>query len=116
MGGYRGAVEPERTLVLHYDGRFLKLVRTPNPYRKRNQVYGLTTVGREVWAVGSGVTRTEPVTRYVPFVLRYDGQRWRTMSPPVPAPNNGNGAELYDISGTSAHDIWAVGIVDVNDE
>jgi len=115
LAGSQGEPMHERTLVLHYDGRSLEIVPTPNPFPKSNQLRGLAAFGpHDVWAVGEGVTRTDPVYHYVPLVLRYDGRRWIRVS--GPSVNTPFGAYLDGVAGAAADDLWSVGMARYGDD
>ena len=105
--GSQGEDGQERTLVLHYDGQSVQVVPSPSPF-PISRLSGVVTFGpSDVWAVGSGVSTTEPHFHSVPLVLRYDGEGWNRV--PVPAVETGFGAGLSAVAGASPDDVWAVG-------
>jgi hypothetical protein len=105
--GRQGEFDEARTLVLHYDGQSVHVVPSPSPF-PRSTLYGVVAFGpAEVWAVGEGVSATEPHWHYEPIVLRYDGEGWKQA--PVPAVATGFGASLFAVAGASPDDVWAVG-------
>jgi hypothetical protein len=108
MVGSQGDEDRPRTLALHFDGRSLRVVRTPNPAAKKNVLQDVVAFGAgDAWAVGEGVARKKPVSHYVPLVMHYDGMTWQHVS--APTVNTRFGASLRGIDGSAANDVWAVG-------
>ena len=106
-----GTQRGDRTIALHYDGRSLKVVPAPTPTKTWHQVTAVATVGaRDVWVVGSVVTRTEPVSHSVPVALHYDGHSWRQVA--VPAVAASYGSQFHGVAGAASNDVWAVGNAD----
>jgi len=58
---------------------------------------------RDAWAVGDYFTGREG-GRQGAFIERWNGQRWRLVSAPIP-----RGAILWSLSASGARDVWAVG-------
>ena len=101
-------ITPARPLVLHYDGHTLRTMPAPSLFPKGSWLNDVVALGpKDVWAIGEGLTRTEPVNHYVPLALHYDGQRWSRVSMPTIASKFG--VELYGVAGLAGNDLWAVG-------
>lgn len=111
--GSRGALDHERTLILHFDGETFRIVPSPSPYLTSDLRDVVAFAPNDVWAVGTGVTMREPHYRYTPTVLHYDGARWRQVA--VPSVRTGFGLEVHAIAGTGPDDIWLVGTANVRD-
>ena len=112
--GSQGKEDHTQTLTLHYDGQALSVVPSPNLSGGRNDLHSVVAfAANDAWAVGEAVTRTEPVSHYVPLVLHYDGERWSAVS--VPDVKKPYGAIFYAVAGAAPDDVWAVGLQDSGD-
>ncbi|HEX5043642.1 MAG TPA: fibronectin type III domain-containing protein [Candidatus Polarisedimenticolaceae bacterium] len=101
--GFRGSARPEtplETLVLHWDGASWSEVASPNVPGGANQLFAIGAISdRNLWAVGS--------VAGAPLALHWEGSGWSVASP---GPGSGLSTEkLTGVSGTAAHDVWAVG-------
>ncbi len=98
---HAGQSDNDRTLVLHWNGRRWTTVPSPNASRDLNVLWGMGTDGAGgVWAVG----HAEVDGHLHCLFLRSSGSAWRLN--PSPAKDLWSPTAL---SGTSAHDVWAVG-------
>lgn len=111
--GSRGALDHERTLILHFNGETFRNVPSPSPYLTSDLRGVVAFAPNDVWAAGTGVTKREPHYHYTPTVLHYDGTRWRQVA--VPSVKTGFGLEIHAIAGTGPDDIWLVGTANVRD-
>jgi hypothetical protein len=112
MVGSRGDALRAQTLALHFDGQSLRVAPTPNPAAKSNLLHDVVAFAADdVWAVGEGVSRKNPVFHYVPLVLHFDGVQWQRVSP-AGTFDRPFGATLNGIDGVAADDVWAVGTAD----
>jgi hypothetical protein len=85
------------TLIVHWNGRAWKRVRSPSPART-SSLSGVAAVSaRDAWAVGSTGRPTSPKT----LILHWDGRAWKR----VPSP----GGSLSGVAATSGRNAWAVG-------
>ena len=89
-----GSSATGKSLILHWNGMAWKQV--PNgAHAVLARVDAIST--KDAWATGSSGSGT--------LILHWNGTAWtRTPSPAV-----GSGAGLVGVSGTSAHNVWAVG-------
>lgn len=108
---------PERTLVLHWNGKAWKRVRSPNPSERNprtsrhdDELAAVAAVSaRNVWAVGNYFRRA-PSGRhsFQTLVLHWNGRHWKHVASPNPG-KLGHANALWDVAATSATGIWAVG-------
>jgi hypothetical protein len=88
-----------RTLILHWNGKTWKQVRSPNS--GGSALKGVTfTSARNAWAVGNAGSDSATLT------LHWNGRTWRRVRSPSPG-NSGN--DLTSVTATTARDAWAVG-------
>lgn len=92
------------TMVLHWDGRRLKMIPSPNvPSSSSDYLLSVTANGSALWAVGfytvgSGPERT--------LTESFDGTHWNI----VPSPNVGTGNNLLvGVTAVSPTNVWALG-------
>lgn len=107
----------QRTLVLHWNGKAWKQVRSPNPSehnpgtsRHDDELAAVDAVSaRNVWAVGSYFRRaTNGRHSSQTLVLHWNGKRWKQAASPNPG-KLGHPNVLNDVAAASAAEIWAVG-------
>ncbi|HKD93881.1 MAG TPA: hypothetical protein VKB43_04135, partial [Gaiellaceae bacterium] len=109
---------PDRTLVLHWDGKSWKRVPSPSPTdtggRHEDELRGVSAVSpRNVWAVGTYFHRGDghPVRRrhsYATLVLHWNGKVWTQVPSPNPS-GIGRLNTLDSVAARSARDVWAMG-------
>jgi hypothetical protein len=104
--GYRVAEKNQYLPVtLHWDGKEWRTVEAPAPGKVANYLYDLALAGpTDVWAVGYQYSRSGLV---VPFLLRWDGKEWHTMTGPQV---DSDYVVLNSVSATSEADVWVAGI------
>ena len=101
--GRCSAGDPDKTLILHWDGSRWERQRSPNVGWSINVLNGVAaTSSSDAWAVGGYAP--DSGTYYKTLILRWDGTAWKRQ----PSPNNA-GSELAEVVVTSASDAWAVG-------
>jgi hypothetical protein len=122
VGSYAGARPghrfwPQRTLILHWNGKTWQRVRSPNPPDKNlgtsSHHDGLAAVAavsaRNVWAVGNYFRRAANGRHsFQTLVLHWNGKRWKHVASPNPG-KLGSPNRLYDVAAISATEVWAVG-------
>ncbi len=94
-----------RTLILHWDGRAIKQVSSPNagPAESYNYLNGISAVtAQDIWAVGLAGTSSPNHT----LVEHWDGRGWKVVSS---ADVGTNDDTLEAVAAYSTHDVWAVG-------
>jgi len=103
-------------LMLHWNGVRWGVVALPNlstsEFVTLQDVAAVTA--NDVWAVGSRsdlVLSPAPAFHSWPLLLHFNGARWVTAA----APQLPNWAGLRGVAAVSAHDIWAVGWLQVGD-
>jgi hypothetical protein len=86
-----------------------QIVASPNP--TGNDGFSTLTAisAANLWAVGSATSLSSTSTT---LIAHYNGTSWRVVSSPNPA--GGRYDDLTGVSGTSASDIWSVGMEFVN--
>lgn len=95
------ALSQDSNQLLHLTGSSWQVVR---PTSDASVVYsGIAQFGSDVWLAGS---RWSSNTTSVGVVQRRQGQRWVDVPLPDVAPN----WQLSQITGTSGHDLWAIGV------
>lgn len=97
-----------QTLILHWNGKKWKQVRSTNPGGGRhfNALYDVAAVGRNnVWAVGS--YRGQGVGGRLPLVEHWNGHSWQTVPAPSGCPYSDS--SLTDLAPIAPNDIWAAG-------
>ena len=102
--------------MLHWNGVRWGVVALPNlstsEFVTLQDVAAVTA--NDVWAVGSRsdlVLSPAPAFHSRPLLLHFNGARWVTAA----APQLPNWAGLRGVAAVSAHDIWAVGWLQVGD-
>jgi hypothetical protein len=106
--GRSGDVFGADTLAEHWDGTAWAVVPTPNPAHGADDGNVLDAVDatgpNDVWAVGSHIRRGGIGTS--PFILHFDGDRWRRVSPP-----SGHllDSSLTGVAAIAPDDAWIVG-------
>jgi hypothetical protein len=101
--------------VAHWDGSAWSVVDDPPrpaslDANDQFSLVDIASAGDTVWVVGSVSRFLRPghfVTR--PYAATWDGSSWTRT--PVPGPGTDRG-ELLSVSGTTADDVWAVGLAD----
>jgi hypothetical protein len=107
-----------RTLIEHWDGKAWTRVRSPNP--SSDQQLGAVSAisAKNAWAVGDHLNKAG--TAFYPRVEHWNGRCWTIVPSPKPRPNpnpgEGDGWTLGGVSAASAHDVWAVGVVNHESE
>ncbi|HZD86451.1 MAG TPA: hypothetical protein VE088_00420 [Gaiellaceae bacterium] len=105
-----------RTLVLHWNGRRWKRVRSPNPAARKtlraqvwDSLYSVAGASaKDLWAVGSYFFRAGRRHTHHTLVVHWDGRRWTQVPSPSPG-GNSRTSLLNDVTAGSASDVWAVG-------
>ncbi len=99
-----GLLEPQKTLVEHWDGTHWKVIASPNAKAFFNTLNGVAALAsNDIWAVGSqgslsGLSKT--------LIEHWDGTHWSIVkSPNVGSYDN----TLQGVTALSPDDIWAVG-------
>jgi hypothetical protein len=106
VGPIRAPVEPSLSVG---QAQAWRVMSTQNPSTSGNEFKGIAAISPSaVWAVGTKATSTGSAT----LIERYTGDNLRVVPSPNPgAPTQcGSGNVLSAASGTSASDVWAVGI------
>lgn len=95
---------PGQTLILHWDGTHWTQIPSPDPGRVDNSLFSVAaTSATSAWAVGDFTGSTgEDQT----LVEHWDGSTWTKTDSPAP----GQTIDLSGVVGTSATNIWAVGL------
>jgi hypothetical protein len=99
--------------AIHYDGTQWTAYPVPN-IKGDNTSYldGVVDISpTEAWA--AGIVGIGSATPYQ-IIERWNGTAWRVF--PGPTFNSGDQPEIFAMTSTSAHDIWAVGTLLVNNE
>jgi len=94
------------TLVLHWNGKKWRQVRSTNPDADRgsNALYDVAAVGRNnVWAVGGSYTYQTP-----PLVEHWNGHPWHAVPAASGCPHS-YWQPLTDLAPLARNDIWAAG-------
>jgi hypothetical protein len=95
------------TLTEHWDGASWTIVPSPSVTGQDSSLSGVwTSAPNDAWAVGFSLPTDATPLRTL--TLHWDGTQWLIIPSPNPASGSG---QLYDVDGTSASDIWAVGLV-----
>jgi hypothetical protein len=71
--GLSGIGAANKTLILHWNGRTWKRIRSPNPSGNSNLTAVTVTSDRSAWAVGSSYARGAFTT----LILRWNGRSWK---------------------------------------
>jgi hypothetical protein len=104
--GFTFSNEPV-TIAEHWNGHAWKIVRTPNG---TNALYGMYAVSpNDVWAVGGKYSAS--TSSYVTVIEQWNGNSWKVVASPNPGGKSSPDI-LLGVSGTSATNIWAVGVKD----
>jgi hypothetical protein len=93
-------------LIEHWDGTSWSVIANPSypgTGSSLNAVWALSA--NNVWAVGDYGNSSNSVA--LALIIHWDGSSWSFVSSPPPSLNVGY---LTSVSGTSANDVWAVGI------
>jgi hypothetical protein len=89
-------------LIEHWDGTRWSIVDNPAAEAERGALYDLDVLSAtDIWAVGT----RDVGTNHVPLVEHWDGTSWTI----VDAPAGTGPTSLKRVSGTSSHDVWALG-------
>ena len=104
-----------QTLIQHWDGTTWTAVSSPTPPGRSDYNHLLdvsVTAPDDVWAVGiSGVYTAGFGSIAQTQIQHWDGDTWTIVPSPNPGiPGLGQGNWLYGVSGSSADDVWAVGL------
>ena len=97
----------DQTLVLHWNGKHWRQVRSTNPGgdRQFDALYGVAAIGgKNIWAVG---TYSNHGLR-LPLVEHWNGHSWQTVPAPSPCPHS-SAQPLTDLAALAPDDIWAAG-------
>jgi hypothetical protein len=101
---------PTRTLVLHWNGKKWRRVRSTNPGNDRglsNALNGVAALGRNnVWAVGGTYNN---VDQGPPLVEHWNGYSWRTVPAPGLPDCYWQGLGLTTLAPLGRNDVWAAG-------
>jgi hypothetical protein len=88
-----------RTLVEHWNGTAWRRVASPNPTSGEDELWGAwATSASNVWAVGQASGQT--------LIEHWNGSSWSVSA----TPNASSYDNLHRVAGSSATDVWAVGI------
>jgi hypothetical protein len=96
-----------QTLVLHWNGKTWKQVRSVNPGGDRffDGLYGVAALGRRnVWAVG-GYSNGK---RWLPLVERWNGRAWHSIRP-APSSCPYSSQTLTALAPLAPDNLWAAG-------
>jgi hypothetical protein len=94
--GWPNPAKPERTLLMHWNGRSWLTVTTPKPVA--GGFSAVSVAGGDAWAVG-----TAPLS--AALIWHWNGKSWaKSTTPSVPG-----GVELLGVAQTSASTAWAGG-------
>lgn len=106
VGQFHGTDSLPRTLAEHWNGSAWSVVTSPSPGQGSNELVAAAMLSAsDVWAVGDQYNPPSPALSQ-PLIEHWDGASWSVV--PVSPP--GDGASLAGVAGTSANDIWAVGL------
>ncbi|HYP41261.1 MAG TPA: S-layer homology domain-containing protein [Chloroflexia bacterium] len=91
-----------RTLIMHWNGRALSVVPSPNVGSDPNILRGIKAIASDdIWAVGS----YGPPGTGQALILHWNGSEWSV----VPGPAVGTDSFLFDLDAFATDDVWAVG-------
>ncbi|MGI8839657.1 MAG: hypothetical protein ACR2F8_02555 [Caulobacteraceae bacterium] len=79
VGEYEQPIDRFHTLIEHFDGRAWAIEPSPDPGETGDILYGVTTRGRAVFAVGE---RTSDASPDRALILALRGGRWTALEPP----------------------------------
>jgi hypothetical protein len=103
------ALDPLRTLTLHWNGTRWSMVPSSGPGKASNELRGVAAISKDdIWAVGE--YKDEPGTTSgasMLLLLHWDGKRWAQALGPQLTSDNDN--KLSGITALSKDDVWAVG-------
>lgn len=105
--GFSGGGANAQTLIEHWNGRrWYRLTSYANQYGE-GVLQGVAVVGPDdIWAVGySQLTGV-----YDSLILHWNGRRWHVVSSPNPTGQT----NLWDVSASSATNVWTVGYTNPN--
>lgn len=103
-----GNVGGKFTLALHWDGSRWMRTSAPSPGIESNNLLTVVALSpTEAWAAGRYLMKLEQRGGDLgrAFVLRWDGNQWKSMPPPYYASN------ASGLAATGPNDLWAVGSV-----
>lgn len=111
VGNVSPAHAPEHGIIDHWNGSRWQLAPFTVP---RSELYGIDALSaNDVWAVGDVSVRTAQGFERVGLTLHWNGSAWKQVPSPNPAPPTMAVTHvsnlLYAVSGSSSHDVWAVG-------
>src|SRR5581483_4235535 len=80
----------------------------------RSELYGITALSaNDVWAVGDASVSTASGVERLALTLHWNGKTWTQVPTPNPAPSTMAATHVSNalsaVSGSSSHDVWAVG-------
>jgi hypothetical protein len=99
--------EPYHPLIIHWDGVSWQVSTAPTPGTGDNELYAIDAIGpNDVWAVGQW--RNGSVDPFQTLFLHWDGTAWSQVTGANPGSVSN---QLFDVSGSSANDVWASGLM-----
>jgi hypothetical protein len=107
VGGYAtqsGGIVPNKTLILHWNGRRWAQQPSPSPAGRLNELNGVHAIsGGAAWAVGlqAGSDNNDKT-----LILHWNGTRWSRVASPSPAADS----VLSGVDATGHGNAWAVGL------
>ena len=106
--GYTQVGHPIHSLAFaeHWDGHAWTAVATPKIAGSAGFDSVTVVSPSNVWAVGR--VDTDHGRKSLTLTEHWNGRRWAVV--PSPSPRKGGGSLLAGVSGSSANDLWAVGI------
>lgn len=104
VGYYINGDYRQKTLTHYYDGTVWKVVKSPNPGKKQNLLYGVAAISDcDVWAVGAEQDETG---LWHTLTVHWDGDEWSV----VPAVDVGvNGNQFFAVTALGPDKVYAVG-------
>lgn len=111
VGNVAPAHAPEHGIIDHWNGSRWQLVPFNVP---RSELYGIVALSaNDVWAVGAASVSSSGGYERLALTLHWDGKKWTKVSTPNPAPSSMAAIRVSNalsaVSGSSSHDVWAVG-------
>ncbi|HYO49240.1 MAG TPA: S-layer homology domain-containing protein, partial [Chloroflexia bacterium] len=98
---------PYHPLIIHWDGVSWEVSTAPTPGTGDNELYAIEAIApNDVWAVGQW--RNGFVDPFQTLFMHWDGTAWSQVTGANPGSASN---QLYDVSGSSADDVWASGLM-----
>src|SRR5262245_47323265 len=92
-----------RTMTMHWDSSAWSLMPSPNPGTAHDYIFGATSSGSDVWAVGMFNNTCGQPDRTL--TLHWNGSAWSQVA----SPNAGTSTNLLWGATGSGSDVWAAG-------